>query len=66
MKIVSFEDAIRNYIVSVLEITDWRVGGPGGAAELLELPPSTLYSKMKKLGIKRKTVPNKKLRSNKQ
>ena len=66
MKIVSFEDAIRNYIVSVLEITDWRVRGPGGAAELLELPPSTLNSKMKKLGIKRKTVPNKKLRSNKQ
>ena len=66
MKIVSFEDAIRRYIVGVLEITDWRVKGPGGAAELLELPPSTLYSKMKKLGIKRKTVPNKRSRSNKQ
>lgn len=42
------------HIISVLSKTGWRVRGKNGAAALLELPPSTLESKMKKLGIKRK------------
>jgi len=29
------------------------IAGKSGAAELLDLPPSTLRSKMKKLGIER-------------
>jgi formate hydrogenlyase transcriptional activator len=37
----------------VLEKAGWRLGGKGGAAEALGLKRSTLYSKMKKLGITR-------------
>jgi formate hydrogenlyase transcriptional activator len=43
----------RRHIVSVLERTGWRVGGKGGAAEVLGLKRSTLYSKMKKIRIHR-------------
>ena len=52
-EVVPLEDFERRYILKVLKITDWRVSGPRGAAVLLGLPPSTLYSKIKKLGIKR-------------
>ena len=46
-------EADRHHILSVLEMTGWRVRGKGGAAERLGLKPSTLESKMKKLGIRR-------------
>jgi transcriptional regulator of acetoin/glycerol metabolism len=49
----NLEDMERRHIVSVLERKNWRVGGKGGAAEVLGLKRSTLYSKMKKLGIHR-------------
>ena len=49
----NLEDIERRHIVSVLEKNGWRVGGKGGAAEVLGLKRSTLYSKMKKLGIDR-------------
>ena len=39
------------HIVSVLEKTGWRVKGPGGAAELLGMKPTTLYTTMQRLGI---------------
>jgi len=53
----NLEDTERRHILSVLEMTAWRVGGPGGAAKVLGLKRSTLYSKMKKLGIQRPTSP---------
>lgn len=40
-------------IISTLEKTHWRVSGPEGAAELLDMHPQTLYSRMRKLGIRR-------------
>ena len=43
----------RAHIIRVLDRTDWRVRGRGGAAELLELKPTTLESKMLRLGISR-------------
>lgn len=43
----------RAHIVSVLESCGWKIKGKGNAAELLDLKPSTLYARMKKLGIKR-------------
>jgi formate hydrogenlyase transcriptional activator len=43
----------RSHIVGILQKTNWKVRGRGGAAEILKVPPSTLESKMKKLGIKR-------------
>jgi PAS domain S-box-containing protein len=42
------------HIRSVLESTNWRVRGPGGAAERLGLKPTTLESRMARLGISRK------------
>ena len=47
----SLEDMERRHIVNVLERCGWHVGGKGGAAEVLNLKRTTLYSKMKKLGI---------------
>lgn len=47
----------REHILAVLKQCNHKISGPGGAAELLNLPPSTLASKMKKLGIvKRHTL----------
>ena len=47
------EDVERRHIVAVLKQSAWRIEGPGGAARLLNLNPSTLRSRMKKLGIQR-------------
>ena len=44
----------RDYIVSALEQCQWKLYGPGGAAELLAINASTLSSRMKKLGIEKK------------
>ena len=41
------------YIKQVLEHTGWAIAGKDGAAEILDLPASTLRSRMKKLGIDR-------------
>jgi len=41
------------HIRAVLEGTNWRVRGAGGAAERLGLKPTTLESRMAKLGIRR-------------
>ena len=43
----------RNHIIAVLKKCNGRVWGPGGAAEMLNIIPSTLKSKMKKLGIRK-------------
>jgi formate hydrogenlyase transcriptional activator len=48
----SLEDVERDHIVRVLELCDWRVRGAGNAAKRLGLNASTLYSRMKKLGIR--------------
>jgi PAS domain S-box-containing protein len=42
------------HVRAVLDSTNWRVRGPGGAAERLGLKPTTLESRMARLGIKRK------------
>lgn len=44
-------EAIRHHIMRTLAMTNGKVQGPGGAAELLGVNPSTLRNKMKKLGI---------------
>jgi transcriptional regulator with GAF, ATPase, and Fis domain len=50
MKLVDIE---KDHIIEVLKSTNWRLGGKGGAAELLDMKRPNLYAKMKKLGIKR-------------
>lgn len=42
----------RDYIINVLKNCNGRIRGAGGAAEVMGLPPTTLHSKMKRLGIK--------------
>ena len=37
----------------VLNKTGWKVGGPSGAAELLGVKPTTLISRIKKMGLSR-------------
>ena len=46
----------RQHIVTVLRRTGWRIDGPQGAARLLNMNPSTLRSRMQKLGIRRSTT----------
>ena len=43
----------REHILRVLESTGGRIRGAGGAAEILGLPPTTLESRMAKLGLRR-------------
>ena len=50
---VTLRENERRHILWALRQTHWKVRGRGGAAELLDLPPSTLAFRMKKLGIKR-------------
>jgi len=45
------------HIRAVLESTNWRIRGSGGAAERLGLKPTTLESRMARLGITRRKVP---------
>jgi formate hydrogenlyase transcriptional activator len=45
----------RDHIIGVLRHTNWVVTGPRGAAQVLGLNPSTLRSRIKKLGIERST-----------
>jgi transcriptional regulator with GAF, ATPase, and Fis domain len=51
-RVVTLLDAEREHILKVVEMTGGLIAGDGGAAEVLGVPPSTLRSRMKKLGIK--------------
>ena len=50
---VTLKEMETGHIRWALEKTAWKVRGNGGAAELLEIHPSTLRFRMKKLGIVR-------------
>jgi DNA-binding NtrC family response regulator len=43
----------KDYLLSILKKTNGRVRGMGGAAEILNMKPTTLESRMAKLGIKK-------------
>jgi formate hydrogenlyase transcriptional activator len=47
------EDVEKTHILYILESVGWRVRGAGGAADILGLKPTTLESRMQKLGIVR-------------
>src|SRR5215213_4071928 len=49
----TLEQTEYNLIMRTLKNVHWKLEGTGGAAELLNLHPSTLRSKMRKLGIER-------------
>ncbi|TDQ07344.1 sigma 54-interacting response regulator [Pedobacter metabolipauper] len=50
-KIKTILENERDHILTVLRKCNGKVWGEGGAAELLNIPPSTLNSKIRKLGI---------------
>jgi len=52
-KSVALVDIERNHIRSVLESAGWRIRGKLGAAERLGLKPTTLETRMIKLGLQR-------------
>jgi transcriptional regulator with GAF, ATPase, and Fis domain len=47
----TLQGAEKDHILAALKRAGWRIKGKGGAAEELGLKPSTLYAKMKKLGV---------------
>jgi transcriptional regulator with GAF, ATPase, and Fis domain len=49
----ALKDVERRHIMAVLKQAQWRIDGPHGAARLLNMNPSTLRSRLKKLGIQR-------------
>ena len=51
---MTLDDVEKKHIMDVLEQTGGRVRGEDGAAERLGLKPTTLESRMKRLGIQRK------------
>ncbi len=53
MTIQELQEIERTNIMRALKTTSWRVAGESGAARLLDVPPSTLSSRMKALGIAR-------------
>lgn len=52
----TLEEIERNYIQTTLRYCNGRIRGAGGAAELLNLHPSTLDARIRKLGIKKDFV----------
>jgi DNA-binding NtrC family response regulator len=48
----SLKEVEREHILRILNVCNWKIEGKGGAAEILELNPSTLRGRMRRLGIK--------------
>jgi len=51
--ISTLEEAEREHILRALQQTRWRIGGPKGAAALLDMKRTTLQARMRKLNIRR-------------
>jgi len=51
--LLTLEEIQRQHLVKVLKHTNWRVSGVDGAAQILDMRPTTLHSKIERLGIKR-------------
>jgi transcriptional regulator with GAF, ATPase, and Fis domain len=47
---------VAEHIRTILDATNWRVRGAGGAAQRLGLKPTTLESRMARLGIRREPL----------
>jgi transcriptional regulator with GAF, ATPase, and Fis domain len=56
LSVSSLADMERGYIEKILNATHWKVSGPNGAASILGLKPTTLISRMKKLGIEKSSA----------
>ena len=51
--VLTLDEAQRLHIIKILKKCNWKIDGSDGAAQLLEIKPSTLRDRMKKLGIKK-------------
>ena len=49
----TLEEMEKEYIIRILDSTGWRIDGHRGAAKILGLNPSTLRTRMTKLGIQK-------------
>jgi formate hydrogenlyase transcriptional activator len=49
----TLQEKIRGEIIAACESANWKLGGPEGAAERLGVKRTTLFHKMKRLGIAR-------------
>ncbi|HBH87836.1 MAG TPA: hypothetical protein DDY17_09590 [Syntrophaceae bacterium] len=56
--VTTLKEVERHHILKTLEKTGWKVWGPQGAAALLDINPSTLAFRMKKLGIQKPRSPS--------
>jgi transcriptional regulator with GAF, ATPase, and Fis domain len=52
-QLLPLEEIERRHIRSALEVAGWRVSGRNGAASILKMHPSTLRSRMKKIGLEK-------------
>jgi transcriptional regulator with GAF, ATPase, and Fis domain len=50
-KVLSLDDVFVRHVKKVLGLTNGKINGPGGAAEIMKIKPNTLRNRMKKLGI---------------
>ncbi|WP_308993205.1 sigma 54-interacting transcriptional regulator [Mariniflexile litorale] len=53
MSSLTLNEVQRNHIIKTLERCNWKIDGANGASKLLDIKPSTLRDRMKKLGIKK-------------
>jgi transcriptional regulator with GAF, ATPase, and Fis domain len=49
----TLEESEKRHIIEALNTSGWRVSGKNGAAEILDINPKTLESRMQKLGIRK-------------
>ena len=55
-RLTTYRKAEIDLILDTLRYTNGKISGAGGAAEILDIHPATLESKMRKFGIKRKHI----------
>jgi len=52
-RLKNLQETETDHILRVLQFTNWRIDGAKGAALILDMNPSTLRSRMRKLGIQK-------------
>ncbi len=52
-RVLTLREVEIEHITNVLKMSKGRISGKGGAAEILDIKPSTLYAKVKRFGLKR-------------
>lgn len=53
-QLMTFQENEKHHLVKALTQCDWKISGPGGACELLDLKRGTLMAKVRKYGLERR------------